>query len=78
MKIVAILFLILINGCLTVDKNHWAWCLEECESQGGLSHAGFNALFEVCCECEDGSNPTHDRVQFDHYPPEEYEIYETE
>ena len=78
MKIVSILFLVLINSCLSVDKNHWAWCLEQCESQGGLVEAGFNPFFDVCCECEDGSLHEHDKVQFEHYPPEEFEIYEND
>ncbi len=77
LKIVSILFLIL-NSCVSVDKNHWAWCLEQCESLGGLSSASFNSMLEVSCECEDGSMQEHDRVQFEHYPPEEFEIYENE
>ena len=69
------IFVIFISGCVSVDKNHWAWCLTECESQDGLVSAGFTLLFEVCCECEDGSLIEHDRVSFDHYPQEIYEIY---
>lgn len=61
---------------MSVDKNHWAHCVSECESQGGLIAAGFNLSLQVCCECEDGSILDYGRFTFDHYPPEKYEIYD--